>query len=137
MYKFFVPPKVRLDEVLEFLYDVGASLHGFRRYEDGSEFDINVGPVQVPMVMNKAQSFGLVVGGRVNYKPEVPLSHDLDGVVTYDLEDLMGQSVATITTFVNEHKEKLTTVDYSGMLAYEQTHKRRSSVIKLLGGLSE
>jgi hypothetical protein len=56
----------------------------------------------------------------------------------YSLEELMGQSVDTISTFLAAHEDELGLKDFQDMLEWEQIHRKRSTLIKglkaLIGG---
>jgi hypothetical protein len=54
------------------------------------------------------------------------------------VEELMGQSVDTISTFLAAHEDELGLKDFQDMLEWEQIHRKRSTLIKglkaLIGG---
>jgi hypothetical protein len=108
MHKFFASTKITAPEVIEFLYDIGATPQTFKGYPDGCEFEIAIAPVYVPLAMRKATALGLVVGGR----PAVTLPVAVGVFSEYSLEELMSANTQTLSTFLAAHEDELGTNHY-------------------------
>jgi hypothetical protein len=137
MIKLFVRSTTPLGDVLEFLASTNRPIRRLTPYTDGWDIEIDVAPVEQSRILPKATARGLVVGGRQYAKPAVPVENV--GVFgEYSLEELMGQSVKVIDTFLAAHEDELGIKDYQDMLEWEQTHKKRATVVKglqaLIGG---
>jgi hypothetical protein len=129
MIKLFVRSTTPLGDVLEFLASTNRPIRRLTTYTDGWDIELDIAPVEQARLLPKATAHGLVVGGRQHTKPVEPVENV--GVFgEYSLEELMGQPVKAIDTFLAAHEDELGLKDYQDMLEWEQTHKKRSTVVK-------
>jgi hypothetical protein len=141
-FKFFVPEPVHVGDLLESLVFFGRPVDAFTQHEDGYEITVACGPVQVPTFAARATSCGYIVGGRkMKSAPKQTASDEppaIGATDDYDLEELMGGSAKQINAFLAAHQDELGLKDYQDMLEWEQTHKKRATVVKrlqvLIGG---
>lgn len=134
MIKLFVRSMTPLGDALEFLTSTNRPIRRLTTYTDGWDIELDIAPVEQSRILPKATAHGLVIGGRQYYKP----AENVGVFSEYSLEELMGQSVKAIDTFLAAHEDEPGLKDYQDMLEWEQTHKKRATVVKglqaLIGG---
>jgi hypothetical protein len=135
-FKFFVPEPVHVGDLLESLVFFGRPVDTFTQYEDGYEITVACGPVQVPTFAARATSCCYIVGGRKMKSAAKQTVGDepttIGATDDYDLEELMDGSVKEIRAFLATRDDELFETDYQAMLTYEQGHKNRKSVVRVL-----